>query len=114
VIKVIPETLVLSVFSFGHCIVCPFFWPLYCLSFPLTIVSEGTDNTMVKRKDRQYNGQKKGQTIQWSKEGTDNTMVKRKDRQYNGQKKGQTKEIAVQATRTTRRDWERKLGCRKV
>jgi hypothetical protein len=42
---------------------------------------------MVKRKDRQYNGQKKGQTIQWSKERTDNTMVKRKDRQYNGQKK---------------------------
>jgi hypothetical protein len=33
---------------------------------------------MVKRKDRQYNGQKKGQTIQWSKERTDNTMVKRK------------------------------------
>jgi hypothetical protein len=45
---------------------------------------------MDKRKDRQYNGQKKGQTIQWSKERTDNTMVKRKDRQYNGQKKGQT------------------------
>jgi hypothetical protein len=45
---------------------------------------------MAKRKDRQYNGQKKGQTIQWPKERTDNTMTKRKDRQYNGQKKGQT------------------------
>ena len=39
-----------------------------------------TDNTMAKRKDRQYNGQKKGQTIQWSKERTDDTMVKGKDR----------------------------------
>ena len=37
---------------------------------------------MAKRKDRQYNSQKKGQTI--------NTLAKRKDRQYNGQKKGQT------------------------
>jgi len=46
---------------------------------------------MVKRKDRQYNGQKKRQTIQWSKERTDNTMVKRKDRQYNGQKKNKDK-----------------------
>jgi hypothetical protein len=25
--------IVLSVLFFGHCIVCPFFWPLYCLSF---------------------------------------------------------------------------------
>jgi hypothetical protein len=43
-----------------------------------------------RKKDRQYNGQKKkGQTIQWPKEKrTDNTMAKRKkDRQYNGQKK---------------------------
>ena len=45
---------------------------------------------MAKRKDRQYNGQKKGQTMQWPKGRTDNTMAKRKDRQYNGQKKGQT------------------------
>jgi heme/copper-type cytochrome/quinol oxidase subunit 4 len=45
---------------------------------------------MTKRKDRQYNGQKKGETIQWPKERIDNTMAKRKDRQYNGQKKGQT------------------------
>jgi hypothetical protein len=43
---------------------------------------------MAKRKDRQYNGQKKEQTIQWPKERTDNTMAKRKDKQYNGQKKG--------------------------
>jgi hypothetical protein len=49
---------VLSVLSFGHCI--------------------------VKRKDKQYNDQKKGQTIQWPKERTDNTMAKRKDKQYNG------------------------------
>jgi hypothetical protein len=60
--------IVLSVLCFGHCIVCPFFWPLHCLSFLLA---------------RQCN------TIQWSKERTDNTMAKRKDRQYNGQKKGQ-------------------------
>ena len=44
---------------------------------------------MTKRKDRQYNDQKKGQTIQWPKESTDNTMAKRKDKQYNDQKKGQ-------------------------
>ena len=40
-----------------------------------------TDNAMGKRKkDRQYNGQKKkGQTIQWAKEKrTDNAMGKRK------------------------------------
>jgi heme/copper-type cytochrome/quinol oxidase subunit 4 len=79
--------IVLSVLSFGHCIVCPFFWPLYCLSF---WPKERTDNKTVKRKDRQYNGQKEGQTIQWPKERTDNTTAKRKDRQYNGQKKGQT------------------------
>jgi hypothetical protein len=45
---------------------------------------------MAKRKDRQYNSQKKGQTMQWPKERTDNTTAKIKDRQYNGQKKGQT------------------------
>ena len=46
---------------------------------------------MVKRKDRQYNGQNEGQIIQWSKGRTDNTMVKkRKDREHNGQtEKGQ-------------------------
>jgi quinol-cytochrome oxidoreductase complex cytochrome b subunit len=84
--------IVLFVLSFGHCIVCHFFWSLYCLSFLLAIVwpKEITDKTMTKRKDRQYNGQKKGQTIQWPKERTDNTMAKRKDRQYNGQKKAQT------------------------
>ena len=45
---------------------------------------------MAKRKDRQYNDQKKGQTIHWPKERTENTLAKRKDKQYNGQKKGQT------------------------
>jgi hypothetical protein len=46
-----------------------------------------TDNTMAKRQDRQYNDQKtEGQTIQWPKDRTDNTMSKRQDRQYNGQK----------------------------
>jgi hypothetical protein len=45
---------------------------------------------MTKRKNRQYNGQKKGQTIQWPKERTDNTMAKRKDRQYNDQKTDNT------------------------
>jgi hypothetical protein len=44
---------------------------------------ERIDNTMAKRKDRQYNGQKKGQTLHWPKERTDNTLAKRKDRQYN-------------------------------
>jgi hypothetical protein len=43
-----------------------------------------TKNTMAKRKDRQYNGQKKGQKMQWPKGRTDNTMAKRKDRQFNG------------------------------
>jgi hypothetical protein len=42
---------------------------------------------MAKRKDRQYNGQKKLQTIHWPKERTDNTLAKIKDRQYNGKKK---------------------------
>jgi hypothetical protein len=64
--------IVLSVLSFGHCIVCPFFWPLYCLSFLLASVLS------------------KGQTMQWPKERTENTLTKRKDRQYNDQKKGQT------------------------
>jgi hypothetical protein len=91
---------VLFVLSFDRCIVCPFFWPLYYLSFLLAIVLfvlsfgrtlliswwylayekledtkevirscelKKTNNTMAKRKDRQYNGQKKGQTIQWPK-----------------------------------------------
>jgi hypothetical protein len=74
------KAIVLSILSFGHCIVYPFFWSLYCLSFLLVIVlsvlsfghcvvcslwsKERTDNTMAKRKDRQYNGQKEGQTIQ--------------------------------------------------
>jgi hypothetical protein len=41
-----------------------------------------------RKKDRQYNEKKKGQTIQRPKERTDNTMTKRKkDRQYNDQKK---------------------------
>jgi hypothetical protein len=44
------------------------------------------------KKRTQYNGQnKKGQTIQWPRKRTDNTMVKiKKDRQYNGPNKGQT------------------------
>jgi hypothetical protein len=33
---------------------------------------------MTKRKDRQYNDQKKGQIIQWPQEITDNAMTKRK------------------------------------
>jgi hypothetical protein len=37
---------------------------------------------MAKRKDRQYNGQNKGQTIQWPKERTNNAVAKRKDSQY--------------------------------
>jgi hypothetical protein len=49
-----------------------------------------TDNTMTKQKDRQYNDQTKGQTIQWPNKRTDNTMTKQKDRQYNDQTKGQT------------------------
>jgi hypothetical protein len=68
--------IVLFVLSFGHCIVYPLFWPLYCLSFLFVI-----------RKDRQYNCQKKGQTIQWPNKRTNNTMAKRKDRQYNDKKK---------------------------
>jgi uncharacterized membrane protein YciS (DUF1049 family) len=84
--------IVLSVLSFGHCIACPFFWPLYCLSFLLAVVfsvlsfghcivcpqwpKERTNNTMAKTKDKQYNDQKKGRTIQWPRERTDNTMAK--------------------------------------
>jgi hypothetical protein len=46
---------------------------------------------MVKKKDNQHNGQKEGQTTQWSKRRTNNTMVKRKkDKQHNGQKEEQT------------------------
>jgi hypothetical protein len=45
-----------------------------------------TSNTMAKTKDRQYNAQKKGQTIHWPKERTENTMAKRKDKQYKAQK----------------------------
>ena len=43
-----------------------------------------TDNTMAKQKDRQHNGQTKGQTTQWLNKRTDNTMAKQKDRQHNG------------------------------
>jgi hypothetical protein len=78
--------IVLSVLSFGHCIVCPFFKKGQTIQWS----KERTDNAMAKRKDKQYNGQKKGQTIQWPTERTDNTMAKRKDKQYNGQKKEQT------------------------
>ena len=49
----------------------------------------GTDNTMTKMRDRQYNDQNEGQTIQWPKWGTDNTMTKMRDRQYNDQNEGQ-------------------------
>jgi hypothetical protein len=90
--------IVLFVLSFGHCIVCPFFWPLYCLSFLLAIVLFVFFNSQLlitslvssnfSRKDKQYNGQKEGQIMQWTKERTDNTTVKRKDKQYIGQKKG--------------------------
>jgi hypothetical protein len=50
---------------------------------------------------RQYNGQKKGQTIQWPKERTDNTMAKRKDRKYNGQKKEETIQWSKERTDDT-------------
>jgi hypothetical protein len=51
----------LSILSFGHCIVCPSFWPLYCLSFLLAIVlSVLSFDHCIERKDRQYNDQKKG------------------------------------------------------
>jgi hypothetical protein len=33
---------------------------------------------MTKEKDRQYNDQRKRQTIQWPKKKTDNTMTKEK------------------------------------
>jgi hypothetical protein len=61
---------------------------------------------MAKRKDRQYNDKKKGQTIQWPKERTDNTLAKRKDRQYNGQKKGQTMIYKTLSWRTVISDSE--------
>jgi hypothetical protein len=44
---------------------------------------------MAKRKDRHYNGQKKGQTLQWPKERTDITMAKRKDTLQWPKEKGQ-------------------------
>ena len=42
---------------------------------------------MAKRqKDRRYNGQKTGQTIQWPKDRTDDAMAKRQVRRYNGKR----------------------------
>jgi hypothetical protein len=38
---------------------------LYCLSFLLAIAL--SNNTISKSKKRKYNGQKKGQSIQWPK-----------------------------------------------
>jgi hypothetical protein len=52
---------------------------LFVLSFDQCIVQwpkQRTNNTMAKRKDSQYNDQKKGQTLQWPKERTDNTRTR--------------------------------------
>jgi hypothetical protein len=38
------------------------------------------DNTLAKRKSRQYTVQKEEQTIHWPKERADNTLAKRKSR----------------------------------
>jgi hypothetical protein len=38
---------------------------------------------MAKRKDRHYNGQKKGQTLQWPKERTHYNGQKKKDKRIN-------------------------------
>jgi phage protein U len=48
------------------------------------------DNTLAKRKSRQYTGQKEEQTIHWPKGRADNTLAKRKSRQYTEQKEEQT------------------------
>jgi phage protein U len=48
------------------------------------------DNTLAKRKSRQYTGQKEEQTIHWPKGTADNTLAKRNSRQYTGQKEQQT------------------------
>ena len=39
---------------------------------------KGTDNTIAKRKGREYNSQKKREIIQYLKEKGDNTIAKRK------------------------------------
>jgi hypothetical protein len=49
-----------------------------------------TDNTLAKRKNRQYTDQKEEQTIHWPKGRADNALAKRKSRQYTGQKEEQT------------------------
>jgi hypothetical protein len=86
--------IVLFVLSFGHCIVYPLRkdrqYNGQKEGQTIQWPKERTDITLAKRKDRQYTGQKKGQKIQCPKERTNNTMAKRKDRQYNGQKEGQT------------------------
>jgi hypothetical protein len=44
---------------------------------------------MAKAKEKQYNGQSEGETIQWPKRRRNNTMAKAKEKQYNGQSEGE-------------------------
>jgi hypothetical protein len=48
------------------------------------------DNTLAKRKSRQYTGEREKQTIHCPKGRADNTLTKRKSRQYTDQKEEQT------------------------
>jgi uncharacterized membrane protein len=50
---------VLSALPFGQCIVCSSFWSVYCVLGP----KGRADNTLTKRKSRQYTDQKEEQTI---------------------------------------------------
>jgi hypothetical protein len=45
---------------------------------------------MTKKKDRHYNDQKEGQTLQRPKRRTHTTMTTKKNRHYNDQKEEQT------------------------
>jgi hypothetical protein len=56
---------------------------------------------MTKMKDRQYNDQNEGQTIQWPKWGTDNTMTKMKDKTTNNDLQNTTLQKAKEWTEWT-------------
>jgi Flp pilus assembly protein TadB len=90
-------------FSFGHCVVCPFVFFLFAivLSVLLSFFFKGkrTDNTMAKRKKT------KGQTTQWPKE------KRQKDRQHNGQKKKDNRTDNAMAKRKKQKDRQRLSFC---
>jgi phage protein U len=72
----------LSALPFGQCIVCSGQKEEQTIHW----TKGRADNTLAKRKSRQYTGQKEEQTIHWPKGTADNTLAKRKSRQCTGQK----------------------------